>query len=278
MTITHLVLGGSKGTQYETETSDTDVFLISDQREQANEVQQILRCLKGPIDLESRTLDWLVGFSDRIRAYRPPLGTAFSPFSFSDLRFLTRVINGNVLIASPEVVRLLEGLAAPLRLAASSYLATMLVVRYQDAYGLLLSKSYQDISLLSGELIQHACLVSLLNCGLYDLSLKTAPRRLVNSKSIRASRHANELISHACTFDQFEPEKWGMRLLSLINAVIASGLRNSASPGASGTGTKQPNELEYCILGVPCYSAVISVRSNRVALVNGHYLESYLHL
>ena len=134
----HLVVGGSAGTPYETSTSDLDVFIIGSDELGASKVRRALApFVRRPIDLEHMTSCHFSKLATSLKEYHPPLTAGLSPYNFTELRFLTRVILGRCLLSDPLVDRRLNELTNCLRVASAFYLSSLLIMRYQDAYGLL---------------------------------------------------------------------------------------------------------------------------------------------
>lgn len=269
----HLVIGGSSGTPYETCVSDLDAFLIADDDLIANAARTFVTSRsRRPIDLERMTRSRFDALAQMVRGYSPTLTAGFSPFSFSDLRFLARSRLGQPIITNPEVDETLAAVQGQLRVAAAFYLSSMFIMRYQDAFGLLRAKRFDDLGLLAGELTQLACSVALLQTGLTDLSPKLAPRRAVDSGLGPLPRLAGRLIRRACVADLDAPGSWAEDLLRSLNAVVSAGVLNGRGRRAGECSVPCIWSPEQCVMGVPGYLTVMDVLTDRVWIVNEEYL------
>lgn len=269
----HLAIGGSSGTPFETIVSDLDLFLIGLDDDTALAIRREIGQLCGrSVDLEHMKAARFFELTNELRCYRPQLSAGLSPFSFGELRFLVRACQGSPIFSDNAIGNRLEEIREPLRIASAFYLSSLFVMRYQDAYGLFSANRIEDLTLVSGELIQLACLLALLQGDLVDLAPKSAPRRAILFGKGGLDVLASRTIEHFRSADHANERDWALNLLYFVNAVIAAGTLAGRVAALHSVGSDWA--AEYCLMGVPGYLSAINVVTNRIALVNEAYLRA----
>lgn len=269
----HLAVGGSSGTPFETIVSDLDLFLIGSDDETALAIRrEIGRFCGRSVDLEHMEKARFFKLTDELRRYRPQLSAGLSPFVFGDLRFLVRACQGSPIFSDNAIGNRLKEIREPLRIASAFYLSSLFVMRYQDAYGLFSANRIEDLTLVSGELVQLACLLALLHGDLVDLAPKSAPRRAVLFGKGGLDILAGRTIEHFRFVDRANERDWALNLLYLANAIVAAGILAGRVAAHHSVGSDWA--AEYCLMGVPGYLSAINVATNRIALINEAYLQA----
>lgn len=274
----HISIGGSRGTKRQTATSDTDLFVVSDfQRASKEELRAYLGLLlPAPIDLEYMTLARFYEVTSALLHYKPAASAGLSPFRFDELRFLVRVYRGEQLLRLDAVQARLDECADLLRQACAFYISSMYVMKYQDAYGLVMLDRSDEVLLIAGELVQYACLLGLLQTALPDLAPKWAPSAAREDGSPMLQIASKALIRHLARFSHGSPSEWCRGLLRLCNAAVAAGVSASRNCCSAVYSPQQDPDLVFCLLGVPGYLLATSVIDRDYHVVNDALIATYL--
>ncbi|MFI6517605.1 nucleotidyltransferase domain-containing protein [Spirillospora sp. NPDC050679] len=257
-----VVVGGSLLTDCATPTSDLDLLVVGS----PDEARAAAAALESPsaVDLEVRAPEWLPLLAERLHGFTPCAAGGPSPFDFFDLRFLARVLLGEVIAGSPP-----ETLREPLRVALTDYFATWWSSTYLDVLGLYLAERPDEALVLVGELAQRACMVALLQERLVDPAPKWALRRCARHDGLASSAR---LLQRAlcCT----EPDSsWLRGVLLACNRVVAA---SRAAQAANLVGDHAPPPVEWCVLGRPDLNLLLDGSDGRLMIYNDAVLASYL--
>ena len=269
----HLVVGGSFATAFQTEVSDLDLFLVAHSETGPLLSGAIGRLMRRQIDLEEMSYSKFQRIVSELDSFAPSATIAMSPFSFGDLRFLARSVNGTPLIADPDIRDTMESRRDKIRTAAAAYVSTMYVMKYQDLFGFHASGRMADFAVCAGEVYQFACLLSLLQLHLPDLSLKSAPSALGASadESVRALA---AVLADCFTGQHAPPSKSPELFLRLLNSLVGAAILSRDGVDDCVCTSEQPTWApEYCVVGTPGFLTVVNVRNNRVGLCNHAYLK-----
>jgi hypothetical protein len=269
-----IAMGGSSLTELRTPTSDTDFFAIVD----AFSLPKVKRLISSlsRVDLEVRDIEWLEAITARLLEYEPTVNAGPSEFSFWDLRFLTRISLGRVLIQQGEIADKIASVRDQLRMTLAAFFSSGFVTIYEDAVGLYLAERYEEVLPISGELAQRACLLALLQNCLVDPAPKWAITMALNSpnKQIRAA--AEVLLKHLGSYCEGSSIEWVKKLLRLSNRMVATGIVASIGENndlalrsySDAHGAVVESQPEWCIMGVPGYQTMVNTKNNNILLCN----------
>ena len=269
-----IALGGSSLTDLRTPTSDTDFFVIA----AADLLPKAKRVIssRARTDLEVRDVEWLEAITARLLEYEPSVNAGPSEFSFWDLRFLTRIDLGHVLIQKGGVANKIASVRSQLRTALATYYSSGFVTIYEDAVGLYLAGRYDEILPISGEVAQRACLLALLQISLVDPSPKWAMSMARNSPNQQIRGGAEELLKHLGSYSESFSRQWVEKLLRLSNRMVAIGVVSSLAEHndlttalhSDASGEVVESQPEWCVMGVPGYQTIVNTRNNKIMLYN----------
>ena len=173
-------------------------------------------------DVEVRDVVWLEQICAELTAFSPSVSGGPTQFTFWDIRFLARTVNGEEVVGCEELSVPIRAVARPLQEALAAFFSATYVSTYEDIVGLTLAGRYDEGILIAGELAQRACILALLQTTLVDPSPKWAISLLRESGSDLLQRAAAPLFRHLSG----PPSRaWAVRLLALANGVVAAGDR-----------------------------------------------------
>ncbi|HKY42699.1 MAG TPA: hypothetical protein VJM50_06360 [Pyrinomonadaceae bacterium] len=269
-----IAMGGSSLTDLRTPTSDTDFFAIAD-ADLLPKVKRLITSRKR-IDLEVRHVEWLDSITARLLEYEASVNAGPSEFSFWDLRFLTRIYLGRVLIQKGGVADKIASVHSQLRTTLATFFSSGFVTIYEDAVGLYLARRYEEILPISGEVAQRACLLALLQTSLVDPSPKWAMTMARNSPNQQIRAGAEELLKHLGSYSESSSRQWVEKLLRLANCMVAIGVVASLAENnnfttalhSDASGEVIESQPEWCVMGVPGYQTIVNTRNNKIMLCN----------
>jgi hypothetical protein len=193
-----------------------------------------------------------------------------------DLRFLARILRGQVVVDEGGVREGLEPLREPLRIALATYLSSSYAVVYEDVVGLLLAERYSEIVPIAGELAQRACLLALLQTQLVEPSPKWALTLAASTGGERLRAGARRLNTLLGRMDPAAPRAWAESLMRLCNAVVAMGrLRALGSPPDAPAPKAEDADWfrpEWCLLGIPGHQVLLDTKANTLRVWNTPWL------
>lgn len=275
----HLVQGGSIGTALETNVSDLDLFLISNEPD-SDPINRYISSIKGTrsLDIETMSIDRFKCLVTSLEDFKLTIDGGFSPFKFSDLRFMTRASLGKIIIKDKKTISLLASIKNQLRLAALNYISSMYIMRYQDAYGFYITKRWSEIVVIAGELVQLSNLLAMLQRELVDLSLKSSPVRARDSNYGLLPKYARNQLSLLLSIGVNDLETWSSKFLLSLNSTIAAGIVDSNSQDFTQINSKYPFNWkpEICLMGIPKCLVYADVSNNKTGIYNKSFITSYL--
>lgn len=215
---THIAVGGSCVSEMATATSDVDLFVIAEGPEMGS-----LAGL-GPasnIDIEYRSISWFESTVEQLRVQELNVSGILPPFSFQDLRFLTRLSFAVPLVRRTGIESALPGLENGLRLALAQYYSAVYVNQYQDVFGFFLAQMYDSVLLSAGPLLQTSTLLAQLQERLVDPAPKWAVPSSLRSDNAALREAVGRGLHLVQQFDVSTGRENTAKLLNQVNAIVA---------------------------------------------------------
>jgi hypothetical protein len=278
---THVVVGGSCVSGLATPTSDVDLFVISDDPETTSLGRF------GPassVDIESRSISWFEATVERLRVHELNVGGVLPPFSFQDLRFLTRLRLGLPLVRRAGIDAALPSIENALRLTLAQYYSAVYVNQYQDAFGFYLAHMYDSVLLSAGPLLQASILLAQLQERLVDPAPKWAVPSALQSSDAAVRDEVRRGLNLVQQFDRSRGSMDTLALLNHVNAIVARTTfgtvwseKVTAQCERSEDATKalarphfeHPNK---CPMGLPGYPLLVDVVNRCIEIASAEFM------
>jgi hypothetical protein len=273
-----VAVGGSAVSERRNPTSDTDFFVIADPA--ILPMVQRLASKFPRSDVEARGLGWLDDICRKLECFTPSLNCGPSQFNFFDLRFLARILTGQLLVQDEVILSRIRSVEERLREALATFMSSFFVSTYEDIVGLAITTRFEEIPVIAGELAQRACLLALLQSRLVDPSPKWSLVMARDSPSPKLSRLAKGLIRHLGSSGAENPKDWAIKLMCLTNSIIGTSMlevrSNTENYNVKARRADMNIEFEplptYCLMGVPGYNTLIEMLENKIFTCNDSFL------
>ena len=277
-----VAVGGSRIEGWENCTSDSDYFVVAPDEESIGALRKTL----PESDIEDRTVAWYLDICAALSTFQPTATPALPPFSWQDLRFLARILRGQILSDPASLRARADRVQYNLRLAIAQLYGTIFHNVYQDIYGLYEANCFDECLLMAGDLAQRACLQAVLQTELADPSHKWGARQALQHQNYRLRQAACSLIAIFRQAKQPSFAAWMTDLFGLVRCVVASAILAARTPAhceafpasEESTVSKHSTRASLCLVGIPGYSVAMDVVTRDAFAYNSAQLAAWATL
>lgn len=263
--IVHAVIGGSHAFKTATSTSDVDLIIVVKQQSKFN--------FTPDVDIEQITAKQLESFLSGLATWELRLNQLSVPFSFNELRLVSRLRAGIPIKTDGKISEELESSSKFIDDVKQFRTAGAFVSQYEDFLGLYLDQRYDEAVLRAGELLGWATLVGLQSATFAtDISPKFAYPMALHHPPLRdlVQRAKQHLLSADGS------AVWAERVLRTANGIAAVGACSFDPLMAVASPLDELTDIKYCFWCTPRLNAFYDVSAREVAIYHPNLPNRYI--